>query len=65
MRIYRSASDLPSARRLKAVAGNFLKILNPGLAAAVDEKTFDPQWGGGGKAYPQCPSPQCGARPGP
>jgi len=45
MRIYRSASDLPSARRLKAVAGNFLKILNPGLAAAVDEKPFDPEWG--------------------
>lgn len=49
MRAYRSASDLPLDRRTKAMAGNLLKIINPGLAAAVNEKPFDPEWGTAGK----------------
>ena len=49
MRAYRRPSDLPLDRRAKAFWGNFLKILNPALAAAVDEKPFDPGWGPAGK----------------
>jgi len=49
MRAYRSASDLPLDRRAKALAGSFLRVLNPRLAFEVDEKPFDPEWGAGGK----------------
>lgn len=49
MRVYRTASDLPLNRRVKALAGNLLKFLRPGLARRVDEKPFDPGWGPAGK----------------
>lgn len=49
MRAYRRPSDLPLDRRVKALAGDFLKILNPSLAASVDEEPFDPGWGAAGK----------------
>lgn len=49
MKVYRSVSDLPASRRLKAFAGSLLARLRPGLSAAVDEKPFDPRWGISGK----------------
>jgi hypothetical protein len=49
MKVYRTASDLPAGRRLKAMAGSFLKILRPGLADAVDAAPFDPAWGAAAK----------------
>jgi hypothetical protein len=49
MRAYRSASDLPLNRRAKAMAGSVLRMFNPRLAAAVDERPFDPEWRTAGK----------------
>ena len=49
MSVYRAASDLPLNRRAKAMAGNILKFLRPGLARQVDEKPFSGEWGFAGK----------------
>ncbi|MBP6785774.1 MAG: hypothetical protein KA152_18410, partial [Verrucomicrobiales bacterium] len=49
MKAYRTASDLPLNRRVKAMVGNLLKVLRPALAKQVDEKPFDPEWGSAGK----------------
>jgi hypothetical protein len=49
MKVYRTASDLPAGRRLKAPAGSLLKHLRPALADAVDAAPFDPAWGSAAK----------------
>lgn len=49
MRAYRRISDLPPGRRLKAVFGDVLRRINPGLSAAVDAAPFDPAWGSAAK----------------
>ncbi len=49
MKVYRTASDLPAARRFKAFAGAFIKTFRPSLAAAVHQRPFDAGWGLAGK----------------
>jgi ubiquinone/menaquinone biosynthesis C-methylase UbiE len=49
MKVYRTASDLPADRRIKALAGTIIKKFQPGLAAAVHQRPFDAGWGLAGK----------------